>query len=519
MLKNNKKYLLLLFFILAIAAFLRFWQLGSIPPGLWPDETAYANDALESLETGSFKIFYPDNHGREGLFMWILAFSFSLFGVSILSFKIIPATIGVLTVLGQYLLCLEIFRFLNLEEKKVKLIALLSSFFIAISFWHINFSRIGFRAILTPLILVFSFYFFFRASRTKKLLDFILSGLIFGLGFYTYISFRLAVIVIAFLLIFWFFVALKRNWQKKYIVSALFLSLAIIFIALPIGIYFLNHPQDFISRSIGVSIFEEKNPLKLFVKNLGIHLLMFNFRGDVNLRHNLSGFPQLSPLAGIFFLIGIIWCFYQIIYFKNNQINKIERMGVSLFLLIWFLSLLLPSVLTTEGIPHALRPIGVIPVSYIFSGLGAYLFYEWIKGKIKVPLLNSLSFLLLILMLISSFVMYFLVWAKNPKLEDAFTIKFFDVGKELNNIPEKTRKYVIKNEGDLPTEVSRFIQKTQGRNDAIYVEPEKLETINFLSGDFVFTMNKDLNPLKSLLERFPKGNLIEKDRIWIFEIF
>ena len=146
----EKKTLIFLFIILilVIAGFFRFWQLEALPPGIWPDEAAYANDAVESLKTGNFKVFYPDNHGREGLFMWILAFSFSVFGVSILSFKIIPALIGLLTVLGQYLLSSELFRSFKFEEKKVQTISLLSAFFLAISFWHINFSRIGFRAIL-----------------------------------------------------------------------------------------------------------------------------------------------------------------------------------------------------------------------------------------------------------------------------------------------------------------------------------------------------------------------------------
>lgn len=520
MLNRNKNYLLILFLILLIATFLRFWRLSSIPPGLWPDEAAYANDALETLKDKSFMVFYPDNHGREGLFMWILAFSFAMFGISVLSFKIIPATIGVLTILGQYLLCLEIARILKFEEQKAKIIGLLSSFFLAISFWHINFNRIGFRANLTPLILVFTFYFFWRAIRTRRLIDFILSGLIFGLGFYTYISFRLAVIVLAFLLIFWFFVALKEKWHRKYITYSLLLILVIIIVALPIGIYFLKHPQDFISRSLGVSIFEQENPIKLFFKNLGVHLLMFNFRGDLNWRHNLSGFPQLFPLEGIFFLIGIFWFLYQIfnLFRKNQKMNKLEQIGVSLFTLFWLFSLLLPSILTIEGIPHALRSIGVIPIAYLFSGFGSYFLYERMKKIIKVSALNILSFLVLFLMLIFSFTIYFIVWAKNPKLEDAFTKRFVDVGEELNKLPENVKKYVVKNEGDLPTEVSKFIQWTKGRNEAIYIESQDIEKISFTSGDFVFLMNKERKFLEPIFQRFPNGRLIEKERILIFEI-
>src|SRR3989344_1625096 len=155
---KNKTPLLLLI-ILSIAVFFRFWQLAEIPPGLYPDVAIYANDALDSLKTKDFKVFYPENNGREGLYMWILALSFSLFGVSIWSIKIVTATAGILTVLGVYLFTKEIFsQTINYplamtssgEAWRGKLpatnVALLSSFFLAISFWHVNFSRIGFCA-------------------------------------------------------------------------------------------------------------------------------------------------------------------------------------------------------------------------------------------------------------------------------------------------------------------------------------------------------------------------------------
>lgn len=495
--------------ILAIAAFFRLWQLDSLPPGLWPDEAINANTAVNILDSKTFQVFYPENHGREGFFFLLVSFAFSAFGISVWSFKLVPALAGILTVLGQYFLALELFR--------KKAVALLSAFFLAISFWHINFSRIGFRAILTPLILTFSFYFFFRGLRTKKIQDFIFSGLIFGMGFHTYISFRLAVILLAFALLFWFFVAIKENWKRKYLISAAALLFAILVTALPIGIYFLGNPGDFMSRALGVSIFEQENPVKEFAESLAIHLSMFNFAGDRNLRHNLSGFPQLSPVVGILFLVGLFWAIRRIVIsLKNNQANRLAEIGIFLFLFVWFFALLLPSALTVEGIPHALRSIGVIPVAYLFAGIGAYLVYQWAKNK-SVP--KGISFLLLAAMAFSSLTLYFIVWAKNPELESAFTTRFTDVGKELNALPAETKKYVIKSEGDLPAEVPKFIQRTAGRtNDAIYIQPEETATINFSPGDFIFTMNKEISFLDPVRERFPEGFLKEKERIWIYEI-
>jgi len=513
---QKNKPLIFLLIIIAVAAFFRLWQLDSLPPSLWPDEAINANTALEISDSGKFQVFYPENHGREGLFFLLISFAFSIFGISIWSFKIVPALAGILTVLGQYLLALEVFG--------KKTIALLSAFFLAISFWHINFSRIGFRAILAPLVLVFSFYFFFRGLRTKKIWDFIFSGLIFGIGFHTYISFRLTVILLAFTLIFWLFVTFKEKWGSRFLLSAGLLLLAVFIVALPIGIYFLENPEHFVSRALGVSVFDEANPIKEFVKSFGVHLLMFNFAGDFNWRHNLSGFPQLSPLVGIFFLVGMFWAICQIIsLLKNGQPNKLTKIGSFLFVFVWLIALLLPSALTTEGIPHALRVIGAIPPTYLFVGLGAYLVYQWTRNKwqargANISVFRSASFVLLILMTSFSFVLYFVVWANSPELEDAFTKRFDEVGKELNALPVTTQKYVIKNEGDLPTEVPIFIQRTKGRNEAIYIQPWETEIIDFSPGDFVFIMNEQVYFLDSVRGRFPQGILHQKEKIFIYEI-
>jgi len=169
-----------LILILILASFFRLWKLEDVPPGLYPDAAIYANDAWLSLKNKDFKVFYPENYGREGLYMWLLSLSFSIFGVSIFSLRIVPAIAGILTVLGLY--------FLTKESFKSEKIAFLSSFFLAVSFWHTNFSRIGFRVILLPLVLVFSFYFLLRSFRKKTILDSTLAGIFFGLGFYTYTS-------------------------------------------------------------------------------------------------------------------------------------------------------------------------------------------------------------------------------------------------------------------------------------------------------------------------------------------
>lgn len=126
------KNILLLLGILLIATCLRFYALDKFPPGLYPDEAVNATDALQALEKEDLQVYYPNNNGREGLFINLLAFSFKFFGVSISTLRMVPAIIGLLTILAVYLLGKEIINQTG---------GLIASFLVAVSYWHLNFSR------------------------------------------------------------------------------------------------------------------------------------------------------------------------------------------------------------------------------------------------------------------------------------------------------------------------------------------------------------------------------------------
>lgn len=407
---DKKKTFIFLLLILIIAGFFRFYRIQSVPPGVHYDEKENVKDALETLENNQFKVFYPGNFGREGLYIWLIAFSFKFFGFSSVSLRLVGAIIGILTVLGLFLLTQQLF------DKKI---ALLSSFFLSVSFWHVNFSRIGYRAILVPFILCYSFYFLIRAIKTKKIINFILAGIFFGLGFYTYIAFRAAILLLGIVIIIEMYKYYRRNkpfkfdWKKIYLRDGwwkwdLFLIITLIVI-LPLGIYFFNNPSQLSSRSSNISVFSAEQPFRELgisaVKTLG----MFNVYGDANWRHNLAKSPLLVWPVGILFIIGLILAI-------KNLIKK-ESLDISLFLISWFAIMLLPALLTFEGMPHALRSIGVIPVVYILAALGL----SWL---IKLIPNRKLAAIVLILFLLCpvlvNYQKYFVEWANSPNVEQAF---------------------------------------------------------------------------------------------------
>lgn len=448
---------ILLVLIVAIGAFLRLYHLTLFPPGLYPDEAINGNDAISAFTNGHFSSFYPANNGREGLFINIVALAFKYFGVSILTFRTVSAVAGILTIIGIYLFAKEFFRFIShpLEQPTwfVKTVGVLSALFLAISFWHINFSRVEFRAILLPLVLCFGTYFTLRMIRKNSPLDGLLAGAIWAAGLYTYIPARTALAIPAFLigmrlLQLFFFEKTARNkaLRGNFITSLLAFLIAAGAVVLPLALHFLHTPADFISRASDVSIFSNPQPLHAFLISSGAHLQMFFFQGDGNWRQNIAGWPELLPPVAFLFLLGIIIfiknCFVSLKYRDWEKIT-----GISM-LFVWFAALLLPAAFTSEGIPHALRSIGVLPLAQFFAAVGlASIFLGLQRSRVGA---RGFFTAILILGCVSlpgyAYYQYFYIWGKDPNTPGAFTSYYVSVGNFLNTLPDATKKIVLVNQ-------------------------------------------------------------------------
>lgn len=494
-LKSPAFYLLL---IIIIATFLRFYNFGNVPPGLYPDEAMNGNNALESLSTGHFKIFYPENNGREGLFINIQAFFIWLFKVTEPWVLHIPSALfGIFTVLGIYFLAKELFKSVS--------IGLLSSFFAATSFWLINFSRIGFRAIMAPFFLVWGLYFLlksFHSLNTKLCALFtLLAGIFYGLGFHSYIAYRVTPLLILIVLIYFLIRSIREKWQKKFWLITLLFMIVTIAVFLPLGIYFLKNPQDFLGRTSQISVFSAQSGSAsggsssyAIIKNLTDNTIktfgMFNVTGDFNWRHNYAGRPELFWPVGILFIIGIILGLISI--FKKSSLNKLPALTI----FAWLIIASLPVVISNEGLPHALRAILMAPATFILAGLGGVWLYEFIKSKIITHNLKALNFftgLFLIILICEAYLTYFVLWAKNPNVAGAFNQDSTRIGHELKLTCGKNcaalPKYVIVEAGGtdvrgipMPTQTIMFLTDTftpdkQNAKNLHYVLPNQKDQI------------------------------------------
>ncbi|MFW6282918.1 MAG: hypothetical protein ACOC1P_02585 [Minisyncoccales bacterium] len=526
----KKKVILLLILIVALSGFLRFKDLTSIPKGLYPDEAINGNNAVESLQKKDFDVFYPDNNGREGLFLHLLAFSFWIFGISKFSLKFIPALVGTLTIPGIFLLTRELFSFYPIKKKNY--LALLASFLTGISFWHINFSRIAFRGILLPFCLVYSFYFFLKGLRENNFLFSGLGGFFFGLAFYTYSSVRLAPFIFVILFLFLLIIAKHKKYFLKYIST---FTLTSILTALPLGIFFLKFPSYFSSRSSGIMIFNQPNPLKAFAISLGRHLIMFNFLGDPNWRHNFAHYPQLLWPIGIAFILGVIFATIRIYYhFKNKEFYYITPY---LILFSWTGIMLLPGILTFEGLPHSLRVIGVIPPVYIFAAIGFFFLKEKIDMKNKKE--GSKRKNIITIIILFTFIMglaftqynkYFNKWGENKEVERSFNYEYVKVGNYLNSLDDNIKAFAIINKkGDsirypdkvpMSAQTPVFIETSKFKKPrATYLKINEIKNIKKEDKKIVIVPIDVTEEIENEIKtNFPSGEIDTENGLWKYKI-
>lgn len=505
--QKNKKifYTLVLIGILALGFFLRTYNIENTPPGVYPDEAVNGEDALRAINAGDWRWFYSANQGREGLFMNLIAICFKLFGVSILTLKLPTIIFGTLTIWGTYLLTKEIFK----KER----FALISAFLVAVSFWPLNFSRISFRANMLPFVLVFSFYFLWKGMQNRKLWPFVWGGLFFGLGMHSYIAFRIApVILLIVLLSFW--INEPNFWKNRWKQFVIFIFFSL-FIASPMFYTFYIHPNYLESRSDSISIFSpglnHGQLAKTFLRSFSLSLVKFTFWGDQNWRHNFPPFPILDLFTGITFLIGLGYSFSKaikliILRFKNKIRN--HEMSIYLFLLSWFFVMLAPEFLTAEGLPHALRSIGTIPVVMIFSALGFKYILKRSKDHSLIFQKITSSILISVFIFIGVFnsLKYHVFWPAKEKTELSFNKNLTDISKYIRTLPEEKEKFVITSYNTLERlPIKIFTQK----NNVVFLYPNELGKITpFNADDFiVFLTENNQLAIHEIQNSFPDLNL------------
>jgi hypothetical protein len=393
----NSPFLMLL--VLLVAAFLRLYQISTLPPGLNFDEAGSGVAALEIL-SGAPRIWWRLGGGQEPLWPYLSTLTTAILGNIPLALRLPAALIGVLSVAAVYPLLLTLLAAAP-EARQRHLIALLTALGLAVSAWHLHFSRLGFRAILLPLFSTLAFYFlWYGMVRSQRLVDsrqnltfyvlrnknLILAALFLALAIYSYLAARLLVLApLLFFALHWLMA--KLRWQlvnharerpifpasrSVFFLIFKFLFFLILFLT-PLIIYFAFNPADLVARSTTVSIFNPQwhqgdlaaTLWRTIIVTLGA---LVGLGGDPNPLVNLPGQSALPLLLAPFFIVGVVASLQRA--FSPGSRPWPLAAAPHLFLLCWWAVMLLPAILAPEGAPHHLRLIGAIVPSYALVALG-----------------------------------------------------------------------------------------------------------------------------------------------------
>jgi len=438
-----------LFAIFLLALFLRFWQLGIVPPSLNADEIAIGYNAYSILQTGrdeygtSFPLtFRSFDDYKMPVYVYVTVPSIKIFGYNDVAVRLPSALFGTLTVLMTYFLVMELMSYgvrnnesdvlrvtrYGLLKKKdqeqensspvtrntLTIISLLSALLLAISPWHIQFSRSAYEANVALCLVIAGAFFLLKGIH--KGIYFIIGMMMLALSIWTYHSSRVFVPLFlgGFFVLYW-----RDIWNKKiYVVISLCLTFFLLFPMLQLSL-----SKEGQMRAMGVSIFSNQGLPLRFIEWMGEDYkqkTIPSFVATVIHNRRLSYMPSIingylehynpnfffseiildkyhAPGVGLlylwelpFLLIGI----YALLRTKNQEpastrgdasstrLDLAERAqgGPGTKLLLWWFLIAPLAAAPTEQLPHPVRTLVFLPVLQIFTAYGILTVIHWIKN-------------------------------------------------------------------------------------------------------------------------------------------
>ncbi len=403
--------------IIAIGAFFRLESLTQLPIALFGDEIDVGYQAWSLISTGRDYMghllpTYIQSlaEWRAPLLMYLTAPFVGILGPTDLAIRLPVALTGIASIYLIYLLTITLFNsdsslrggkadvaislqnrnavisqrsllegnparrlLIGPQESHLKFLPLLSALLLALTPWHIHYSRAAFEVVPLIFLIMLGTLLFLRGKYFASLIPFILT-------LYTYST---AMVFTPLFLLGLLFIekpslSLKKNWTR--LILPLILAAPVIY-----NVFFgaaggrfnlvsifgdpkiiesviLQRTDPWVSKSFIEVFFHNKYHaiLMTFVNN---YLTAFSpqflfISGDPFFRHSISMVGELLIVTLPLLLAGLF-------YLLKNLSQKENKL-----LLLWLLLAPIPSSLTTNGGTHATRLFLMIPPLILISSLG-----------------------------------------------------------------------------------------------------------------------------------------------------
>lgn len=494
-----KNIYIFLVVVIILGFFLRFFRLGDMPISLHRDEAFLGYNAYSILKTGNdiSGIFLPFH--LESFLFSPAGYSYfsipflALFGLNDFSIRAASAFFGLLTIPLVFLITINLFH----KHNKKKYIALFSAFFIAISPWHINLSRVAVENTIVTFFVCLGVLSFLIYQKKKSSPHVIIGFISFGITLLIYQASRIFVpIFIPFI-----HIVLNYSRSKK---NIHFLLLYLFLIIIPVFYILFSEDLSWRVRSLSIisepgirAIVEEQairdhianvpywisrvfhnNPIGIFlffINNFFNHL-SFNFLfydGNFPDRFRI---PQMGLLY--FFELPLIVAAF---YYLSRKYKKII-----IFLSGWILIALMGSALTFHDVPNMQRVLIAAPAFSIISGYGLFVLFEFSKNikkfrRVIMPLIIFVMIFNISYFFIQYFVQgkFYMPWYRQDGYKELV--------KEVNKILPEYKRVIVTSRESAPTIFFLLYSKYEPikfQKDTSDIDLQESDHVDFYKYDF-----------------------------------
>jgi len=379
--------------ILLIAAFLRIYKLDTYP-ALNADEAAIGYNAYSLIETGK------DEHGRAypvhfqsfndwkpGAYFYIVLPFVKFMGLTVMSVRLPNAIIAVLTVVSVYFFVKVLFPSVKTKIFGSELeLSHVAAFFLAISPWHLHFSRGGWEVGTATFLVITGVTLILYGLKYEFNFKYLFLGLsLLILSLYTYHAARVLVPLLAFGYLFIYRQQIFIPKNKKRLLILILLSFIV---AAPLVKDLLG--GDVFSRAAGVGLFADKGPINrlneqrgehgdvtnIFAKlvhnkpvNYGLAFLKnwaMHFQGEFLFFTGDSIQRNKVPETGVMYLIDILFIALGLVFIAKNH-SQSPKPYLSI---LWWLVVAPVAAALTFQAPHALRAENMVIPLVVISSFG-----------------------------------------------------------------------------------------------------------------------------------------------------
>lgn len=392
--------------VLLIALMIRVLGINRIPDGFLGDEAALGYDAYAIATNGTdeygrkFPLYfesigdfkYPSYIYLSVPFIWI-------FGLNEFSTRLLSIISGSLSVLLVYLIVVQL--------TKKRLLGFFSAMMLALSPWHIFFSRGAFESNLGLFLSLLSGYTFLMFGMTNKLKWLVLTAISFILAIYAYPAYRIFLPLILLMLFISHYSSVK-NLKVKYI------GVVLVVVLIAINLISILPPESRVRAGglIGSSyptlnVDQAELELEDGVANPGQVILTRVFHNKIihsalnylgkYLDHFNPDFLFINgdktrqifniPNSGLLYIFEIPLLLLGVLYLFSSY-KKLFW-----FCFFWIIFGAIPSTLANE-LPSSVRFLASVPGFAMFSGAGLYYLAVIIKGLTRPIVIFTTSLII-----------------------------------------------------------------------------------------------------------------------------